>query len=93
MSPKAMHCIRQVADHYDSLANEVYLPTVLLKHTQTHTTHTHTHTHTWQVADHYDSLTKEQVLEVVRKAMGHCLENLSVAAGTSGPKPPSEPLL
>jgi galactose-1-phosphate uridylyltransferase len=86
--------VYQVADHYDSLANEVYSPTVhLTTHTHTHT-HTHTkHTHIWQVADHYDSLTKEQVLEVVRKAMGHCLDNLSVAAGTSGPKPPSEPLL
>jgi len=46
-----------------------------------------------QVADHYDSLTKEQVLEVVRLAMGHALDNLSIAVGTSGPEPPSSPPL
>ena len=45
-----------------------------------------------QVADHYDTLTKEQVLEVVRAAMGHCLENLSIAVGTSGPVAPTTPL-
>jgi len=46
-----------------------------------------------QVADHYDALTKEQVLEVVRAALGHCLDNLSIAAGSSGPEPPAKPLL
>jgi len=46
-----------------------------------------------QVADHYDSLTKEQVQEVVRKALGHSLDNLSIAAGTSGPEAPKSPLL
>jgi len=46
-----------------------------------------------QVADHYETLTKEQVLEVVRKALGHCLDNLAISAGTSGPKPPQTPLL
>jgi len=46
-----------------------------------------------QVADHYDSLTKEQVLEVVRQAMGHALDNLSIAVGTSGPEPPATPPL
>ena len=46
-----------------------------------------------QVADHYETLTKEMVLEVVREAMGHCLDNLSIAAGSSGPKTPEALLL
>jgi len=52
------------------------------------------HIHAIYIYTHIDvCMYTKQVQEVVRAALGHALDNLSVAAGTSGPEAPKLPLL